>query len=388
MTSPEERLAAARTRLILERPFLGALALRLQLAPAAPHWCATVHTDGKTLYYNVDYVRSLDLDQLQYVVSAQALHCALQHFARRGHRNPERWHRACQHAVHLILLEEGMSAPPATIADRAFKGLVAEEIYPLLEEQTVAGGERSADQSEAGRGDVEGAVRHDAGAGEMVRTRPASPPPDEMHKLAQQWRQRLAGAAQMARDANQLDGGLARLVELVLRPVLPWRHLLARHLNSIARDDFNYSRPSSRRGGPAILPGLRSSQLDLVVAVDVSGSIDANEFSEFMTEVDALKANIRARVTLLACDARVTEGSPWVFEAWERCHLPSQVIGRGATDFRPVFDWIEQQDGPPDLLLYFTDGAGKFPVHEPAYPTLWLVKGSRPVPFGQRVQLN
>ena len=164
--------------------------------------------------------------------------------------------------------------------------------------------------------------------------------------------------------------------------------MLARHFNGIAREDYSYARPSARRGDPAILPSLRSSELDVVVAVDVSGSIDSGEFDAFMTEVDALKAQVRARLTLLTCDSRLTDGSPWVFEAWERMELPRTVIGSGATDFRPVFDWIEARDRRPDLLVYFTDAAGRFPDVEPDYPALWLVKGQRPVPWGQRIQLN
>ena len=48
----ESKLLAARTRLILERPFLGALVLRLPLQAADASWCPTTRTDARTLYYN------------------------------------------------------------------------------------------------------------------------------------------------------------------------------------------------------------------------------------------------------------------------------------------------------------------------------------------------
>lgn len=37
----ETKLAAARTRLILDQPFLGTLVLHLPINPAAPDWCPT-----------------------------------------------------------------------------------------------------------------------------------------------------------------------------------------------------------------------------------------------------------------------------------------------------------------------------------------------------------
>ena len=101
------------------------------------------------------------------------------------------------------------------------------------------------------------------------------PPPlssTERDTLAVQWQQRLAGAAQQAMQAGKLGGALARLVDHLLQPQLPWRMLLARYLTSIARDDYSYMRPS-RREGNAILPSLRSHHLELTVVLDTSGSV-------------------------------------------------------------------------------------------------------------------
>ena len=39
------KLSAARTHLILDKPFLGALALRLPLVAADPGWCRTTATE-------------------------------------------------------------------------------------------------------------------------------------------------------------------------------------------------------------------------------------------------------------------------------------------------------------------------------------------------------
>ena len=129
-------------------------------------------------------------------------------------------------------------------------------------------------------------------------------------------------------------------------------------------------------------------QVDVVVALDTSGSISNNEIAEFIGEIDAIKSHLRARITLLACDAKLAEGTPWQFEPWEAFELPKKFSGGGGTSFEPVFDWAEQQDRKPDLLVYFTDAQGRFPKIEPAFPVIWLVKGKTPVPWGQRVQLN
>ena len=163
--------------------------------------------------------------------------------------------------------------------------------------------------------------------------------------------------------------------------------LLARYMTSMARDDYTYLRPS-RREGDFILPSLRSAQVDLVVAVDTSGSIKSPEMDEFLAEINALKGQMRARIALLACDSQLAKNCPWVFEPWEEFRMPDSITGGGGTDFQPVFDWVANQGLKPELLVYFTDAQGSFPLQEPDYPVIWLVKGRTSTPWGQRIQLN
>ena len=82
----ETKLAAARTRLILDKPFLGALVLRLPMQAARPDWCPTTATDARAFFYNPEYIASLSMEQTQFMLAHEALHCALSHFARRSSR--------------------------------------------------------------------------------------------------------------------------------------------------------------------------------------------------------------------------------------------------------------------------------------------------------------
>ena len=62
------------------------------------------------------------------------------------------------------------------------------------------------------------------------------------------------------------------------------------------------------------------------------------------------------------------------------------VLGKGQTDFRPVFAHVEQLKEKGQLpefqgLLYFTDGEGIFPSHAPTFETLFLLsEENKPVP--------
>ncbi len=419
----ETKLSAARTRLILDKPFLGALVLRLPMRAADPQWCPTTATDARHFYYNPDYIEALSVNQVQFVLAHEALHCALSHFARRQHRVKQRWDMACDHAINPLLLQDGLKPPPGVWVDDGFLGMTAEEIYPMIEEnntdepmdrhlydeQQESQGNNSQtpppprrEQNDHPRGGQDDQPQTDPeqnpessqapreGEGRGGGNGDPQPPPlshQERENLSVQWQQRLAGAAQQAMQAGKLGGEMARVVEHLLQPQLPWRMLLARYLSMSARDDYSYMRPS-RREGSAILPRLRSAQLEVVVAVDISGSVGDQEVEEFIAEVNALKGQIRAKVILLPCDAELAGGAPWVFEPWEELNLPGHFEGGGGTRFTPVFDWVAQSGRHPDLLVYFTDADGEFPPGEPEYPVIWLVKGRKQVPWGQRLQLN
>ena len=175
---------------------------------------------------------------------------------------------------------------------------------------------------------------------------------------------------------------LARFFNQQAQPKLPWRAVLSQYLSATARDDYSWSRPSSRRGDPALYPSLRSQQANVVLAVDVSGSISNQALNECLGEVDSLKGQLRARVDLLACDASIVDGFPKTFESWEPLIVPEELSGGGSTRFEPVFDWVNTQDYQPDVLVYFTDGQGSFPTAAPSYPVIWMIKGHAEVAMG------
>ncbi|MFV2054956.1 MAG: VWA-like domain-containing protein [Thiohalomonadales bacterium] len=461
------KLSAARTRLIIDKPFLGALVLRLPLVVANADWCHTTATDAKSIFYNPDYISQLNIAQTQFILAHEALHCALSHFARRQHRHKHRWDIACDFAINPMLCDDGLEPPPGALLEESYHGMTAEEIYPTIHENSEQAildkhiydsdsdsGSDSRQQNLDITGKRSTAATEKGDTAENKEALPDSPPnsgkknnptetpaasnqdttvtaiegevtqptsatdsdsdsdsendndknsdkkdgrgadqpqplsEQEREDLKVQWQQRLAGAAQQAMQAGKMGAAMQRLIDHLLQPQLPWRSLLAHYISNIARDDYSYSRPNSRRGGPAIFPSLRSEEVDIVVVLDTSGSIAESETQEFLSEVNAIKSQLRARIVFHTCDASLSEEGPWFYEAWENFSLPEYLPGGGATDFRPVFTWVDSLDRAPQLLVYFTDADGDFPATEPHYPVIWLVKGRCRIPWGQRVQLN
>ena len=406
-----EKLAAARARLVLERPFIGTLLLHLPMVPGGGR-CRTLQTDARRILYDSRYVLALRHGELLFVLSRAALYCAFGYFARRGHRIRHRWNLACELSINGILAAEGLELPPGTLVLDAYCGLVAEEIYPMLDDSPLRSGEASSGEAGAGVGGGDEDEDGDTAAlgpdghgnfqspedryGEVLEifrepgigsTATGSAAPDgTAASLARAWRQRTASALLQTGSSGQLSGLLERQVESSLEGRVDWRALLARFLTDSARENYRWTRPSTRRGPPGIFPGLRSDAVNMAVSLDVSGSIGDRQLDEVVTEVGAIKDQIRARVTLYACDAALVDDYPVVYEPWEPLASATRIRGGGSTDFRPVFDHLDRQDTRPDVLVWFTDGLGRMPAVEPCYPVIWLIKGGARVPWGTRVQ--
>jgi predicted metal-dependent peptidase len=84
------------------------------------------------------------------------------------------------------------------------------------------------------------------------------------------------------------------------------------------------------------------------------------------------------------CDAAVQSSQE--FMASEAVRLEPK--GRGGTDFRPVFDWVDENGLEPVCLIYLTDlCCDSFP-EVPEYPVLWVTESRRMAPFGETVRIG
>lgn len=139
------------------------------------------------------------------------------------------------------------------------------------------------------------------------------------------------------------------------------------------------------------IPLLEPSELseppqpdDIVIGLDTSGSCSGDICARFLKETLGILRDISAgasrfRVLLMQCDTRIQSEvlleSPQQVEELFRNFVAS---GFGGTDFRPVFDRVEELRRSGALprvrgLLYLTDGYGNYPDKPADYPTAFLI---------------
>ncbi|HEY4047126.1 MAG TPA: hypothetical protein VGM27_09700, partial [Acidobacteriaceae bacterium] len=127
------RIQKARTALLLDHPFFGTMLFRLGARACTA--VATMATDGVSLYFNPEFVEKLGSAELIGTLAHEVMHPALQHHTRRADRSPKRWNMACDYAINAMLVDAGLTLPKGVLLDHRFRGMSAERIYNLLDEE-------------------------------------------------------------------------------------------------------------------------------------------------------------------------------------------------------------------------------------------------------------
>ena len=432
-----QRVSGCVTALLREQPFFGSLALRLPVRPDAGR--QTLASDGREIRYSPQWIAETDAHVIETAIARVVLACALKHHTRRGERDPERWQRASQLVTHGLLRDAGFTLPPDS---EAWDGISVEQAYDRLPEpdegengggnppdagggsgadtagappddgrdpsdrdddgeQAAASTDPSNNDGNAGNGsDGAPASCDPAGTGEVMDA-PADagnddasgPSSSDVAAEEQAWDEAMHQALSLAKAEGKAPGGIEETVRGAHAGTLDWRSLLRRYMTDAAKSDYSWSVPNRRFIDSGLyLPSIRSEGMEAIaVIIDTSGSLPAATLAAFWAELREVAAEIRPEsVVLLQVDAAVQDAAEYAPD-----DLPDEIVvkGRGGTDFRPGFAWLDEQGIRPSVCLYFTDmECSRYPETEPSFPTVWVNYSIPPAdwnrePWGERIDI-
>ena len=384
-----EKLVTARIGLLLRHSFFGNLATRMQLINA-DLWCSTAATDGLKFYYNSRFIMMLKPKEVEFLVGHEVLHVVYDHMGRRGNRDPEIWNVADDYAVNADLKRHKVGEFIKTVPclyEQKYDGKAAEEIYDdLMKNVQKISIEDLVDQMIDDHMDSEGEGEGDQeGEGNKKSKRP-SMSPEERERVRQEVKQAIINAASSA-EAGSLPLGVERLIKQHTNPVMPWRELIQTNLTSAIRTDYSWMRPS-RRGWhmDAIMPGMNpGEEIDVVVAIDMSGSISNKQAQQFLGEVGGMMNSFDGyKVHVFCFDTETYNPKDFSSENMDLIE-EYEPMGGGGTDFDCIFKYLKDNAIDPKRLIVFTDGYPFGSWGDADYcDTTWIIHGDKNPnpPFG------
>jgi predicted metal-dependent peptidase len=379
-------ISASLLRLRMKSPFFGTLAMFARFMPSTT--ISSAATDGRDIFFNPEFLKSLPSQQQDGVILHEILHAALLHALRLGEREPKLWNIAADIIVNgMIVRQGGIELPPGGLRDENLEHLSVEEVYELLRSS-------GANRHHLANLDLLSPTAGDSTKCLTVNHAPAQNFPQRLERnerelLTAHWRQAIQQATAVARTTQW--GKLAietdREFEEIVNPQLDWKSHLWRYLVQTPTDFQGFDRRSIGRG--LYLESLQGESVRVYLAIDTSGSVNQSTLDLFMSEVTGILGaypHLECDLYYVDCEA----DGPYSIALNEPLP-PAQ--GGGGTSFVPFFDRVnETWDGHTQAIcIYLTDGYGEFPTHIPSLPTLWVVTPGgldlARFPFGEAVRL-
>ena len=126
---------------------------------------------------------------------------------------------------------------------------------------------------------------------------------------------------------------------------------------------------------------------DFVIAIDTSASVKGRLVQGFLEKTYDLLMQSSSfsetmNVRIIQCDSEVTSDTPVTGRSdIARIAGSLAVRGFGATDFRPVFDYVNRLIDNREFsnlkgMIYFTDGYGIYPQEPPGYDCMFVFDGN------------
>lgn len=177
---------------------------------------------------------------------------------------------------------------------------------------------------------------------------------------------------------GDMEGYVKSLIDTFqkTRRTLPWYFYLKKLMGKVSSGYKKTTMRRNRRQPERLeLSGtLRQHKANVWVALDMSGSITDDEFTNALEQVLQIVHAYNHRITVVECDNEVRR----IYTMESVRDVKPRLDVRGATAFSPVFSLANQHR--VDLLVYFTDGKGEERLRDvpKGYKVLWVLTGEQP----------
>lgn len=378
-----------------ECSFFGSLMLFAEIETSKS--LSTAATDGKKIFFNEKFLKSLSSSQQNALMLHEVLHMALLHVTRRQRRDPHIWNIAADIVVNdLILRNTSFKLPDGAIIDNKFQDKSVEYIYEILlkTKKYKKYDLMINDILQPGSGNQE---KEEEGKSEIEKETTIQLSEEEIDEIESFWRDKMeilknADQHQLNNGKGSLPAGIGQEISTILEPEVDWRHALWKYVGKTPADFDDLDRRFIHKG--LYLESLLTEAVEVSVCIDTSGSVSDELLKQFAGELKGiLRSYPNVKCSLFYADCALN--GPYEIDRIEQ--MP-KAVGRGGTSFVPFFDYLKKHNQENSLLgnnkisIYFTDGYGDFPESEPENPTMWLVckdglESSR-FPFGEVVRIS
>lgn len=117
-------------KLLIKLPFFGAIIANVNYKEN--NKIKTVKTDGKTIYYNKNFIEKRTKSDQLFIFAHEICHIAFNHIQRIKGKDPKTWNQAADAVTNAMLWKDGFPLPEDAIDLKWAANYTTEEVYEIL----------------------------------------------------------------------------------------------------------------------------------------------------------------------------------------------------------------------------------------------------------------
>ena len=127
-------IEALKRKMLVKYPFFGSVVAGVKYKEERS--VGTAGTDGKTIYYNPDFLEKLSTDEQTFVFAHEVCHIAFNHILRSEGKNPQVWNTATDAVINQFLKRDGLKMVDGGVDIADAINYDAEQLYEkMIKEQ-------------------------------------------------------------------------------------------------------------------------------------------------------------------------------------------------------------------------------------------------------------
>jgi predicted metal-dependent peptidase len=414
-------IAALKRKMLVKYPFFGSVIASVGYKENKD--IKTAGTDGKTIYYNPEYLESLSVEEQTFIFAHEVCHIAFNHILRSKGKNSKLWNIATDGVINQFLKRDGLKMAPGGVDMAEAINYDAEQLYEkLLQEKQQRQQQQSGSSGQSGDSQEQDKQSQEQ-SGSGLEKNPQEEQQDVGHDTHSMWEQavkkhkeeqeksdkkektehekkqeELEGMGEKDAFKKNLEDKKKQLEELKeaiskqasqagistnsvrtvndigsSKPIIDWRYVLR---EAIKYDvDWSYKNATLEDG--IVVANLEKLPMpETEIVLDTSGSINEVLLKNFLRECKNILQHTKLKV---GCFDTKFYGFHEIRTEEDIENM--ELVGGGGTDFNVAVGAFSRR---VENKIIFTDGEASMP-DMPSY-AIWIVFGVKKInPKGGKV---
>jgi predicted metal-dependent peptidase len=370
--TPEERLEKIHVSLMRDKRTALFSGIMLMGKSEVVDDCPTAKTDGLNKFYGREFIGGLTDQELRALVWHENGHVALKHILRfkslMDKGQGQLVNIACDYVVNDMIVstkdESFVKLPKGGLYESKYHDWSVNDILKDLQKMQ----EENPEQLQRQIGEGETLDEHDYENAEGGDTKESV---EKLERLIEE------GMRQGQILAGKLGGDIPRSITDMLAPKVDWKDVLRDFVQSSMRgkDELTWRKFNKRHlANDIYLPSTEDESVgELVVALDVSGSIGGEVLNSFASELSSICVNTQPdKVRVLWWDTKVSSEQVFTAKDYEHIKTLLKATGGGGTAPECIDKYLIDKNIKAEALIVLTDGAFDKPVWKSSMPSLWV----------------